>query len=65
MERWRTDTPLGAGLRAKDLQLDSSEIFAPASGDIAVAESAEGPLIVARAPLPKHRQKLWLWALSR
>ncbi len=52
IERWRTDSPLGAGLRAKDLQLDSSEIFAPASGDIAVAESTEGALIVARAASP-------------
>jgi hypothetical protein len=53
IERWRTDSPLGAGLRAKDLQLESSEIFAPAPGDIAVAESSEGALIVARGSSPK------------
>jgi hypothetical protein len=53
IEHWRTDSPLGAGIRAKDLQLESSEIFAPASGDIAVAESSEGALIVARASSPK------------
>src|SRR5580704_558414 len=34
IDRWRTDSPLGAGLRAKDLQLESSEIFTPAAGDI-------------------------------
>jgi hypothetical protein len=53
LESWRTDTPLGAGLRTKDVLLQSAEIFAPAAGDIAVAESAEGPLVVARAGSPK------------
>jgi hypothetical protein len=50
---WRTDTPLGAGLRTKDVQLASAEIFTTAPGDIAVAESAEGPLVVARPGAPK------------
>ncbi|HEV1287542.1 MAG TPA: VWA domain-containing protein [Bryobacteraceae bacterium] len=53
LESWRTDTPLGAGLRTKDVLLQSAEILAPAAGDISVAESAEGPLIVARAGSPK------------
>jgi hypothetical protein len=53
IERWRTDSPLGAGLRAKNLQLESAEIFSPASGDITVAESGEGALIVARPSSPK------------
>jgi hypothetical protein len=53
LESWRTDTPLGAGLRTKDVLLQSAEIFAPAAGDIPVAESAEGPLIVARSGSPK------------
>lgn len=53
LESWRTDTPLGAGLRTKDVLLGSAEILAPAAGDIPVAESAEGPLIVARAGSPK------------
>jgi hypothetical protein len=53
IERWRTDSPLGAGLRAKDLQLESSEIFSPAAGDVAVAESSEGALVVARSSSPK------------
>jgi hypothetical protein len=53
LDAWRTDTPLGAGLRTKDVQLASAEIFTIAPGDIAVAESAEGPLIVARPGSPK------------
>lgn len=48
LESWRTDTPLGAGLRTKDVLLQSAEVFTLAAGDIPVAESAEGPLIVAR-----------------
>jgi hypothetical protein len=53
LESWRTDTPLGAGLRSKDVQLASTEVFTLAAGDIPVAESAEGPLIVARPGTPK------------
>lgn len=53
IDRWRTDSPLGAGLRAKGLQLDSAELFSPSSGDETVAESDEGALIVARASSPK------------
>lgn len=53
LERWRTDSALGAGLRTKDLQLESAEIFAPAQGDIAVAETGDGALIVARGGSPK------------
>jgi hypothetical protein len=49
LEQWRADTTLGAGLRTKEVLLDSSEVFAPAAGDIVVAESGEGPLIVARS----------------
>lgn len=53
LERWRSDSPLGAGLRTKDLKLDSAEIFTPAGGDIPVAETGDGALIVARAGSPK------------
>jgi hypothetical protein len=53
LDSWRTDTPLGAGLRTKDVQLASAEVFTIAPGDIPVAESAEGPLIVARPGTPK------------
>jgi hypothetical protein len=48
LEAWRTDTPMGAGLRTQDVVLESAETFSPASGDTVVAEAAAGPLIVAR-----------------
>jgi len=48
LDAWRTDMPLGAGLRTKDVLLASAETFTLAPGDIPVAESTEGPLIVAR-----------------
>jgi von Willebrand factor type A domain len=48
LKRWNTDHPLGAGLRTKDLEFSSAEIFRMDRDDIAVAESEAGPLIVAR-----------------
>jgi len=53
LNQWQADHPLGAGLRARDIELISSEIFSPAPGDIVVARSAAGPLIVARPASPK------------
>jgi hypothetical protein len=50
---WRSDSVLAAGLHTKDLELDKSEIFRPAAGDIALAESTAGPLIVAHPGKPK------------
>jgi hypothetical protein len=54
LDQWHPETTLGAGLRTRDVTLESAEVFAPAAGDIAVAESAEGPVIVARAGEPKQ-----------
>lgn len=48
LTRWNADHELGAGLRTKDVQLDSAEVFAPAQGDVTVAESGSGPVIIAR-----------------
>ena len=48
LDAWRTDTPLGAGLRTKDVLLASAEVFSAAPGDSPVAVSSDGPLIVAR-----------------
>ena len=53
LKRWNSDHPLGAGLRTKDLQFSSAEIFRMDRDDIAVAESETGPLIVARPGKPK------------
>ena len=53
LNQWQADHPLGAGLRARDIELASAEIFEPAPGDIVVARSDAGPLIVARPGNPK------------
>jgi hypothetical protein len=53
LTQWLADHPLGAGLRARDIELASAEIFRPAAGDIVVARSDAGPLIVARGGPPK------------
>lgn len=53
LNQWLADHPLGAGLRARDIELANAEIFRPASGDIVVARSDAGPLIVARPGNPK------------
>lgn len=48
LANWRLDHPLGSGLRAKDLRLESTQIYEAAPSDIAVAEVEGGPVIVAR-----------------
>ncbi len=53
LTRWLTDNPLGAGLRAKDLRLESASVFEAATDDLKIAEVAEGPVIVARPSKPK------------
>jgi len=53
LNQWQVDHPLGAGLRSRDIELASAEIFRPAPGDIVVARSDAGPLIVARPATPK------------
>jgi len=53
LQRWSGDHPLGAGLRAKDTELASSEIFRVQPGDVVVAESDAGAMVVARPAEPK------------
>src|SRR6185437_3910490 len=48
LERWRPESPLGAGLRTQEVVLESAEVFGLESGDVTVAETAGGPLVVAR-----------------
>ncbi len=48
LERWNAESALGAGLRTQEVILESAEVFTPAQGDEVVAESAAGPLVVAR-----------------
>jgi len=51
--KWRSDHPLAAGLRARDLRLQSAEVFAPGDGDAAVAEVEAGPVVVAHPGKPR------------
>ncbi|MCX6625130.1 MAG: VWA domain-containing protein, partial [Acidobacteria bacterium] len=53
LARWRTDHALAAGLRTKDLRLANTLVFAAAPGDIAIAETDAGPIILARPGKPK------------
>lgn len=53
LARWTPDHPLGAGLRAKDIELASSEVFRPATGDVVVAAADSGALVVARPSNPR------------
>jgi len=46
--RWDSDNALGAGLRTRDVHIDSTSVFNTAPGDIKVAEIDAGPIIVAR-----------------
>jgi hypothetical protein len=48
LEKWNADAELGAGLRTQEVVLEAAEIFSPEPGDIAIAESAGGPILVAR-----------------
>ncbi len=45
---WRSDHPLGAGLRSKDIEIENAEVFRLDDGDIALAESDNGPVMAAR-----------------
>ncbi|MDQ6666157.1 MAG: VWA domain-containing protein [Acidobacteriota bacterium] len=51
--RWAADDPLGAGLRTRDVRLDAASVFAALPGDIHVAETENGPIILARPGNPK------------
>jgi von Willebrand factor type A domain/Aerotolerance regulator N-terminal len=46
--RWDSENALGAGLRTRDVHIDSTSVFNTAPGDIKVAEIEAGPIIVAR-----------------
>ena len=51
--RWQTGHPLGAGLRTRDLIIDSVSVFEAAPDDIRIAEVEAGPVVVARPSKPK------------
>ncbi|MGH9719442.1 MAG: vWA domain-containing protein [Bryobacteraceae bacterium] len=51
--QWNAAHPLGSGLRTKDLTLASTSVFRPAPGELTIAESDAGPVVVARNTKPK------------
>jgi hypothetical protein len=57
LDQWHPETTLGAGLRTRDVTLESAEVFTPAAGDITVAETTDGPVIVARGGLQETTPK--------
>lgn len=50
---WRADHPMSAGLRTKDLRLDSTQVYAASNGFVPVADVEGGAAIVARSAEPK------------
>jgi len=50
---WITGHPLGAGLRTKDVRLESASVLEAAPDDLKIGEVEEGPVMVARPGKPK------------
>ena len=53
---WNPDTELGVGLHAKEAHIASTEVFQSFEGDLNVASTAEGPVVVGR-PASQGRAK--------
>jgi hypothetical protein len=47
IERWEPRHPLSVGLRAQDFRLSQALVFRPGAGDMGVAYTASGPVLVA------------------
>ena len=60
LSRWNGDHELGAGLRTKDVDLDSAQVFAPAANDIPIAWVDRGPVILARPQTPSGQKMIVL-----
>lgn len=50
--RWRRDQPLTEGLRTHDFTVASASVFQAGPGDLVIAESAAGPVVVAQPGPP-------------
>lgn len=48
VSHWNSESSLGAGLHAKAMNLPEAEVFETFQGDIPVAETDKGPVVVAR-----------------
>lgn len=46
--RWRADHELASGLRSEDIRVPEAQVYAPGSGDLAIAEAEAGPIVLAR-----------------
>jgi hypothetical protein len=46
--RWRADHELAAGLRSQDSRVPEAQVYATSAGDISVAETDTGPIVLAR-----------------
>ena len=57
LARWNRDHQLGQGLRTRDLELDTAQVFSPAATDIPIAETDRGAVILGR-PETKTQPKL-------
>ncbi len=57
LKSWNAEHELGAGLRTKDIEIESASVFAPRNQDVPIAEVEAGPVIVAR-PAAANSPKL-------
>ena len=53
--QWTPDQPLTAGLRTRDLEIDSASVFEAATDDIKLAATDKGPVMIARVSNPGSR----------
>jgi hypothetical protein len=51
---WHNETALGAGLHAREAHIANAEIFETVEGDMPVAGTSGGPIVVARGAGPGH-----------
>ncbi len=47
LKSWRTDHPISSGIRSRDFRLSGAKVLSAATGEVAVLESENGPLLVA------------------
>ena len=58
IKNWHNENALGAGLHAKETHLAKAEIFEAFEGDIPVANTAGGPIVIARDGSAFHKPRL-------
>ena len=63
LANWNASDDLAAGLRTKDVELESASVFAPGPSDIPIASVDVGPVILARPP-SSSSQKLVVFGFN-